>query len=77
MTFTSDEGYLTGNEKNYEVPQNIEEDYENWEVDSDDDSNQDEEKAEYMSRNNEMYNDPPPVRNQVASQTNIFLQYLV
>jgi len=70
-----DEGYSTGNEKNYEVLQNIEEDDESWEVDSDDDINQDE--AENMSRNSEMHNDPPPVRNQVASQTNSFLQYLV
>ena len=74
--FSSDEGYLTGNEKNFEIQQNIEEDLENWEVDTED-SDQDEEKAEDVSRINEKFSEAPPVRNQVAFQTNRFLHPLV
>ena len=74
----SDEGYITGNEKNYEILKIIEDESDNWEVDTEDDSDQDERKKDDMVRGNEKYNDPPPpVRNQVAYQANIMGQHLV
>ena len=74
----SDEGYITGNEKNYEILKIIEDESDNWEVDTEDDSDQDERKKDDMGRGNEKYNDPPPpVRNQVAYQANIMGQHLV
>jgi len=64
-----DEGYITGNEKNYELLEHIEDDYENWEVDSDHD--QDEKGYDDASTNTEKPHDRAPVRNQTASQVNL------
>ena len=64
-----DEGYITGNEKNYELLEHIEDEHENWEVESDHD--QDEKGYDDASTNTEKSHDPAPVRNQTASQVNL------
>ena len=63
-----DEGYVTGNEKNYEILESIEDDSDEWDVDTDNDPN--EEKYEDENPNGTKSPPLPPVRNQIASQAN-------
>ena len=64
----SDEGYITGNEKNYEILELGKEDSDEWDVDTDTDQNG--RKYEDENPNGKKNPNQPPVRNQMVSHVN-------
>ena len=66
---------MTGNEKNYEIPEFIEDDSDEWDVETDNDDNQNrlnQKKDENVNTKEKKDPMPPPVRNQTAPSTSVF-----
>jgi hypothetical protein len=66
---------MTGNEKNYEIPEFIEDDSDEWDVETDNDDNQNglnQKKDENVNTKSEKDPKHPPVRNQTAPSTSVF-----
>ena len=66
---------MTGNEKNYEIPEFIEDDSDEWDVETENEDTQNglnQKKDENVNTKEEKDPKPPPVRNQKAPPTSVF-----
>ena len=72
MYYILDEGYITGNEKNNEFPEFIEDVSDEWDVETDNNDNQNglnQKKDENVNTEEKKDPKPAPVRNQTAPLT--------